>query len=120
MVGRQRAGVFFSGRGRPGRASGLVWKDTNGNGEVDEGEEPVADVRVVAGNRDTLSNAEGEFILGDLPQGTHTVLVDAKTLPEGLEAASGAVQVTITPPSETQGVRLPVRDKPVEVEIKEF
>lgn len=105
---------------RTGRASGLVWLDANENGVFDEGEDPLPDVRVVAGNRDTLTNGQGEFVLGDLPQGGHTVLVDEKTLPEGVEAATRAVSITITPPRETGNVMLPARGKPVEVDVKEF
>ncbi|MBF5043141.1 hypothetical protein FGE12_12150 [Aggregicoccus sp. 17bor-14] len=105
---------------RTGRAAGLVWLDANGNGQVDEGEQPLGEVRVVAGNRDTLTGPDGDFVLGDLPQGQHTVLIDQKTLPEGMEAAAGALQVSIVPAQETGGVLLPVRAKPVEVEVKEF
>jgi hypothetical protein len=105
---------------RTGRARGIVWLDSNGNGEVDEGEWPLASVRVVSGKRDTLTNEQGEFILGDLPQGTHTVLVDEKTLPDGYRPAIPSVAVQVKPPRETRDVRLPVRERGREIEIKEF
>lgn len=105
---------------RTGRVRGTVWLDRNHNGALDEDEEPLSDVRVVAGAQDTLTSPSGEFILGDLPQGRHTLLVDEKTLPEGLKAATGGVPVEVRPPAETSDVRLPVHEKPVDVEIQEF
>jgi hypothetical protein len=105
---------------RTGRARGTVWLDRNQNGEIEEDEELLSDVRVVAGSQDTLTGYSGEFILGDLPQGRHTLMVDEKTLPEGLKAAGGGVQVEVQPPGETGDVRLPVYEKPVEVDIQEF
>ena len=77
---------------RTGRVSGVVWLDVNGNGTLDNGEQPLADVRVVTGNgRDTLTDANGCFLIGDLPPGEHVVLLDEKTLPEQTRSAYGSL-----------------------------
>ncbi len=105
---------------RTGRVSGTVWQDDNGNGEVDEGEPLLGQIRVVSGQRDTLTNEDGGFVLGDLPQGSHRMAVDERTLPEGLRAKVGVVNVEVKPPRETRGVLLPVQPLPKEIEIREF
>lgn len=95
--------------------------DLNGNGKIDEGEQPLADVRVVTGSgRDTLTDAQGEFVLGDLPPGEHIVLVDEKTLPENTRSAAGSLQVIVKAGSETGNTNFPVASKPVEVKVKSF
>jgi hypothetical protein len=67
---------------RTGRISGLVI-DANDNGRLDDGERPLPDVRVVTGSgRDTLTDENGYFIIGDLPPGEHILLLDEKTMPE--------------------------------------
>jgi copper amine oxidase-like protein len=87
---------------RTGRISGVVWLDTNENGRLDEGERPLADVRVVTGSgRDTLTDANGYFIIGDLPPGEHIVLLDEKTIPEMTKSAAGSQIVTVAAGSET-------------------
>ncbi|MEK6321331.1 MAG: SdrD B-like domain-containing protein [Acidobacteriota bacterium] len=106
---------------RTGRIKGVVWMDLNGNGKIDEGEQPLADVRVVTGSgRDTLTDAQGEFVLGDLPPGEHIVLVDEKTLPENTRSAAGSLQVIVKAGSETGNTNFPVASKPVEVKVKSF
>jgi hypothetical protein len=87
---------------RTGRISGVVWLDTNENGRLDEAERPLADVRVVTGSgRDTLTDANGYFIIGDLPPGEHIVLLDEKTIPERTKSAAGSQTVTVAAGSET-------------------
>jgi len=87
---------------RTGRVSGVVWHDTNENGRVDEGERGLADVRVVTGSgRDTLTDDNGYFLIGDLPPGEHILLVDEKTLPERTRSIAGSVTVKIAAGSET-------------------
>jgi hypothetical protein len=79
-----------------GRISGLVWLDTNENGKLDEGEQPLTDVRVVAGSdHDTLTDEKGYFIIGDLPPGEHILLLDEKTLPEGTRSVAGSQTVKV-------------------------
>jgi hypothetical protein len=104
---------------RTGRLSGRVWFDKNGNGELDPGEPPLSEVRVVTSSaRDTLTNAEGLFVIADLPPGEYSVLVDEKTLPAPvMRSAVGSRSVTIRPGAETAGAHFPIRE---EIEIKRF
>ncbi len=106
---------------RTGRLRGVVWMDLNGNGKIDDGEQLLADVRVVTGSgRDTLTDAQGEFILGDLPPGEHVVLIDEKTLPENTKSAPGSLRVTVEAGGETANVNFPIVYKPAEITVKHF
>jgi hypothetical protein len=87
---------------RTGRISGTVWLDANENGRMDEGERPLPDVRVVTGSgRDTLTDANGYFIIGDLPPGEHIVLLDEKTIPERTRSVAGSLTVKVNAANET-------------------
>ena len=87
---------------RTGRVSGVVWLDLNENGRLDETETPLADVRVVTGSgRDTLTNENGYFLIGDLPPGEHILLLDEKTIPERTRSIAGSLTVKIAAGSET-------------------
>ncbi|HLG14241.1 MAG TPA: AMIN domain-containing protein [Blastocatellia bacterium] len=106
---------------RTGRIRGLVWLDGDGNGRLDDGEQLLPDVRVLTGSgRDTLTDAQGEFVLGDLPPGEHVVLVDEKTLPDGTKSANGSLRVIVKAASETNNVSIPVVRKPSEVNVRRF
>jgi len=103
---------------RTGRISGLVWFDANENGRLDDGEQPLADVRVVTGSgRDTLTNDQGYFIIGDLPPGEHILLLDEKTIPEQTKSALGSQTIKVTAGNETTTV-FPVATLPAQ--IKKF
>ncbi|HEX6719517.1 MAG TPA: stalk domain-containing protein [Pyrinomonadaceae bacterium] len=100
---------------RTGRISGLVWFDANENGRLDEGERPLADVRVVTGSgRDTLTNENGYFIIGDLPPGEHILLLDEKTIPEKTRSVAGSKTVTVAAGNETT-ISFPVAPLPDQV-----
>lgn len=101
---------------RTGRISGIVWLDLNENGRRDEGEQPLADVRVVTGSgRDTLTDANGYFLIGDLPPGEHAILVDEKTLPDQTRSVRGSLSVKVLVGSETGDIAFPVTAIPPEV-----
>ena len=106
---------------RTGRVKGVIWMDLNGNGKVDDGEQVLADVRVVTGSgRDTLTDAQGEFILGDLPPGEHVILIDEKTLPDNMKSAAGSLRVNVEAGGETNNVNFPIVSRPAEVNVKRF
>ena len=87
---------------RTGRISGLVWLDTNENGRLDNDERPLPDVRVVTGSgRDTLTDGNGYFIIGDLPPGEHILLLDEKTLPERTSSIAGSQTIKVAAGNET-------------------
>jgi hypothetical protein len=124
LDGPQQSATLTQGRDRvvdfrlvrTGRVAGFVWLDQNENGLLDEGEQPLADVRVVMGNgRDTLTDANGAFVVGDLPPGEYAVLLDEKTLPERTKSAAGSLAVKVTAGSETGGLKFAVVALPPEV-----
>jgi len=103
---------------RTGRITGLVWLDANGNGRLDEGEQPLADVRVVTGSgRDTLTDDKGYFIIGDLPPGEHILLLDEKTIPEQTRSVAGSQSIKVAAGNET-AIIFPV--VPLPDQIKKF
>ena len=100
---------------RTGRVSGLVWFDSNENGRVDDGEQPLPDVRVVTGSgRDTLTDENGYFLIGDLPPGEHILLLDEKTLPERTRSITGSQTVKILAGNATD-TRFPVTALPDQI-----
>lgn len=101
---------------RTGRITGRVWFDANENGRFDEGEAPLADVRVVTSSgRDTLTDSDGNFTLSDLAPGEHVVLLDEKTVPEKTMAGSEPLTVTVQPGKASAENLLPVKAIPPEV-----
>jgi len=103
---------------RTGRISGLVWLDTNENGRLDDTERPLADVRVVTGSgRDTLTDGNGYFIIGDLPPGEHILLLDEKTIPERTQSLLGSQTIKVAAGNETS-TTFPVT--PLPDQIKKF
>ena len=103
---------------RTGRITGVVWLDRNGNGQFDESERPLTDVRVVTGSgRDTLTDDKGYFIIGDLPPGEHILLLDEKTIPDQTRSATGSQTIVISAGAETPTL-FPVT--PLPDQIKKF
>jgi hypothetical protein len=101
---------------RTGRVSGIVWNDTNENGKMDAGEEPLTDVRLVtSSNRDALTDENGVFTIGDLTPGEHTILIDEKTLPNGTKSGVSLVTIRVDAGKESDGIKLPVILIPAEV-----
>ena len=124
LDGPQQAVTLLPGRDsivdfrlvRTGRLNGVVWFDLNENGQVDEGENPLPDVRIVLGSgRDTLTDENGVFSIGDLPPGEHVLLIDEKTLPENTRSAAGSLTVKVLAGTETGNVNLPVTVIPAEI-----
>ncbi|HWS54936.1 MAG TPA: carboxypeptidase-like regulatory domain-containing protein [Pyrinomonadaceae bacterium] len=108
---------------RTGRLTGTVWLDLDGDGRLGPHEQALAGVRVVTdGGRDTLTDELGQYVIGDLPPGLHTVLIDAKTLPDATVARAlaaaqpgGVAQVSVAAGAETGNVNFAVSPKPAEV-----
>jgi hypothetical protein len=124
LDGAQQQATLVSGRDsvvdfrlvRTGRITGVVWLDANENGKFDAGEETFSDVRVAAGSgRDTLTDSNGVFVIGDLPPGEHTIFVDEKTLPEKMKSASKPISVKVLAGRESGEVNFPVIFIPAEV-----
>ena len=124
LDGDQQQATLVSGRDsivdfrlvRTGRITGTVWLDANENGRQDTGEETLADVRVATGSgRDTLTDSNGVFVIGDLAPGEHTIFVDEKTLPEKTKPASTPIAIKVLAGRETAETNFPVVFIPVEI-----
>jgi hypothetical protein len=62
-------------------------------------------VRVVTSSgRDTLTDENGYFIIGDLPPGEHILLLDEKTIPERTRSVAGSMTVKVAGGNETVAV----------------
>ncbi len=111
-----RNSVFDFRLVRTGRVSGRVWLDANENGKFDDGEAPLGDVRVTtASGRDTLTDIDGFFTIGDLAPGDHVILLDEKTIPEKTMAEFKPLAARAFPGRETGDLLLPVIAIPAEV-----
>lgn len=118
LAGGRTSGMDFR-LVRTGRISGRVFFDSNGNGTLDNGESPLADVRVVTSSgRDTLTDTDGFFVIADLPPGEHVVLLDEKTLTTKTVAGTPPLPVQVFAGKETDEVLLPA--KPAAAEVKRF
>ncbi len=101
---------------RTGRVTGRVFLDKNENGVFDQGETPLADIRVVtASGRDTLTDNDGNFTIGDLPPGEHVFLLDEKTLPEKTTSGSKSIAVQSFAGRESTDINLTVIPTPAEI-----
>jgi hypothetical protein len=129
LTSAQHTVVLTSGRNlivdfrlvRTGRMKGIVLMDLNENGKIDEGEQLLADVRIVTcSGRDTLTDGHGQFTLGDLPPGERVILIDEKTLPDNTRSPAGSLRVTVEAGGETNNVNFPIVTRPAEVNIKRF
>jgi hypothetical protein len=60
-------------------------------------EKPLADARIlVTGDGDTFSEANGMFLIGDLPPGRYEMHLDPTSLPRGYVAQPSSASVTVT------------------------
>jgi hypothetical protein len=64
-----------------------------------------------------LTDANGNFIIGDLPPGEHILLLDEKTLPEQTRSVAGSQDVRVAAGNETV-ILFPV--EPIPDQIKKF
>ena len=98
---------------RTGQVSGTIWLDENDNGIFDKNEKPLADIRLLAGNgKDTLTDAEGSFSMGDLPPGEYALFIDEKTLPANTKPTTESTTVKIIAGQRVSDFLLPVKIKP--------
>ena len=69
-------------------------------------ERPLPDVRIVAGSeRDTFSEANGGFLLGDLTPGTYELRLDPASLPANYVPSPSVVTVNVAPGESLQNVQ---------------
>ena len=70
-----------------GALTGSVINDLNHNGQIDNGESGIAGITVIITDADgeehsVITDANGNYSIGDLPVGTATVTIDRTTLPQ--------------------------------------
>lgn len=82
-----------------GSVSGLVFVDTNADGKLDAGEQPLSWVGVILddGRQKIFTGADGAFYFEGVSLGAHTISLDPASLPAGFAIAGHDVKtVTIT------------------------
>jgi len=85
-----------------GKVKGVIYKDLNGNGTKDSGEEPIEGVKVVVVDKDgkkyTLTTDENGTYEQIVPAGTTLVYIDESTLPKNYTQSEGDNPTTLTVP----------------------
>ena len=62
--------------------TGIVWHDENGDGKKQQEETPLTDIKIIFdGKKKTDVNIMGEYRIGPIPKGEHTVELDIKGVP---------------------------------------
>jgi hypothetical protein len=101
---------------RTGRVRGRVWLDVNGDGKFDDGDTPLAEIRIVtSGGRDTLSDDDGFYTIGDLAPGEYVTVADEKSLPEKTRVAGARTSIQVVSGKESGGADIVVTYIPAEV-----
>lgn len=101
-----------------GALAGLVWYDTNRNGELDPGENPASGPRILCScGQEAPTTADGVFILGDLLPGEVFLFVDARDVPSQFEVAPKQIKVRVISGQRTEGLRFALQ--PAERKIEE-
>lgn len=89
-----------------GGIEGLVFFDVSEDGFFDPvaGDVAVAGVNIEVRNRGTsqtfgsgTSGADGRFAIGNLPGGTHDMVIDTLSVPAGISICQNPLQVTVNP-----------------------
>lgn len=81
--------VYVYGEVKSGRLGGVMFVDTNGNGQMDSGEPPVPGVVVRINDRAAaISNEAGRIAVEGVREGSNLVSVDPNTIPAGLVPVS--------------------------------
>lgn len=97
---------------RSGTLSGRVWHDANGNGKCDENE-GLADIHVLSSTgRDTYTDADGTFLLSELPPGEQTIFIDRRYQPEDLTISDLSARAAVQSGLETKNVAFVFKTKP--------
>jgi hypothetical protein len=102
---------------RTGRVTGRVWLDANENGVFDTGELTLGDVLIQCAGKDTLTDNDGYFVIGDLPPGEHKINIDAGSIPAKTQVASKSIIVRVYPGRSSQDVHLTVVNTPADVKV---
>lgn len=89
-----------------GAIEGLIFFDVSEDGFFDPvaGDQVVAGVNIAIRNRGTsetfgsgTSGADGRFLIGNLPGGTHDMVIDTLSVPAGISICQNPLEVTVNP-----------------------
>lgn len=101
-----------------GALAGLVWYDTNRNGQLDPGENPASGPRILCScGQEAPTTADGVFILGDLLPGEVFLFVDARDVPPQFEVAPKQLKVRVVSGQRIGDLRFAIQ--PAERRIEE-
>ncbi|MBN1695006.1 hypothetical protein JW879_06370 [candidate division WOR-3 bacterium] len=65
-----------------GTISGVVWHDENGDGRKQKGEPPLKDIKIILDGKKKIDvNRIGEYRIGPIPKGEHSVELEIKGVP---------------------------------------
>ncbi|MCA9752166.1 MAG: hypothetical protein KC591_08250 [Gemmatimonadetes bacterium] len=93
------------------KATGVVFRDLDGDGVRDPDEPGIAEAHVMIENRgDTITDRLGRWRVRDLPPGVHLLRVDESSLAAD-EWAGEAVEIVVLPDADPEAVDVPVRVK---------
>lgn len=77
--------------------SGRIYADNDRNGKPDPGEQMLAGVRVTAGDRESITDKDGYYLLQGMTPGRAEIALDPSTLPAGSEPEILTVEISQTP-----------------------
>jgi hypothetical protein len=105
---------------KSGSLSGRIWHDANSNDQYDENE-GLPDIHILSSTgRDTYTDADGTFLLSELPPGEQSIFIDKRYQPENLTTANLSVQVEVSSGAETKNIEFIFKTKPREVKEINF
>lgn len=100
-----------------GAVSGIAFFDTNRNGQMDAGEAPASDLRILCScGKDSPTTADGVFILGDLLPGEVYLSVDQQTLPQFFVSHPSKLKVFVEPGKRTDHLRIAIQQRERSIE----
>ncbi len=91
--------------------TGRVFADDNGNKVLNTGEKPISNVKVLLAGQEVLSDKDGWYLFENLNPGSHELVIDPASLPEGFEAPLGVkIEIPVEP--------ITVSDKDIPLTVK--
>lgn len=84
-----------------GIVSGTVFRDTNRNGVMDQGETPLPGITVLLGRKRQVTDAEGKFSFKEIQHGVHLLGFEYSKLPIQLTPSTADKNVKVTANGET-------------------
>lgn len=87
-----------------GIVSGIVFRDTNRNGQMDEGEVPLPGITVLLGRKRQVTDAEGKFYFKEIQHGVHLLGFEYSKLPIQLTPSTADKNVKVVANGEVKEI----------------